>query len=354
MARGVWPGTAYMVGAGPGDPGLLTRRGEEILRSAGAVVYDRLANPALLALARPDAVLIDVGKTPGRHALSQEEINATIVEQAQAGHAVCRLKGGDPFVFGRGGEEAIACRAAGVPFEIVPGVTSAIAAAAYAGIPVTHRAVATSFAVITGHETPDKPESQIDWAGLARGADTLVFLMGIGNLAHNMGQLMAHGRDPETPVAVVRWGTWARQETVEGTLATIADVVAEAGLKPPAVTIVGEVARLREELAWWDRKPLFGRRIVVTRARAQASELVDLLLDQGAEVLELPVIAVNPRDVSVEFRHLVDEGTAYEWILFTSVNGVELFFQALTAAGGDARNLAGSRVGAVGSATAEA
>ncbi|MBI5834418.1 MAG: uroporphyrinogen-III C-methyltransferase [Armatimonadetes bacterium] len=354
MARPVRQGTAYLVGAGPGDPGLLTVRGREILVAADAVIYDRLANPTLLGLARPDAVLIDVGKTPGRHAMTQEEINAAIVEQARLGRSVCRLKGGDPFVFGRGGEEALECLAASVPFEIVPGVTSSIAAAAYAGIPVTHRNVATSFAVITGHENPDKPETQVDWAGIAHGADTLVFLMGIGNLAEITAQLIRHGRAADTPVAVVQWGTWTRQRVVEGTLSTIAQLVADSGLKPPAVTIVGAVAALRERLAWWDRKPLFGRRVVVTRSRTQASDLTDLLTDVGAEAIELPVIAIAARDVAEAVGRLVAAGLPHDWVVFASSNAVDLFFAALAAAGADARLLAGSKVGAVGASTAEA
>ncbi len=354
MARPVRKGTAYLVGAGPGDPGLLTVRGREVLVSADAVVYDRLANPTLLSLARPDAELIDVGKVPGRHAMTQEEINAVIVEQALLGRSVCRLKGGDPFVFGRGGEEALECLAAGVPFEIVPGVTSSIAAAAYAGIPVTHRNVATSFAVITGHENPDKPETQVDWAGIARGADTLVFLMGIGNLAEITAQLQRHGRPGDTPVAVVQWGTWSRQRTVEGTLATIAQIVAESGLKPPAVTIVGAVAGLRGQLAWWDRKPLFGRRVVVTRSRTQASDLTDLLLDVGAEPIELPVIAIAARDISAQVSALVTDDLPYDWVVFASSNAVDIFFDALDTAGADSRLFAGTKVGAVGASTAEA
>jgi uroporphyrinogen III methyltransferase/synthase len=347
-------GTVYLVGAGPGDPGLLTVRGRDILSQADAVVYDRLANPLFLHLARPDAVLIDVGKVVGRHAMTQEEINRTLVEQARLGRSVCRLKGGDPFVFGRGGEEALECRAAGIPFEVVPGVTSSIAAGAYAGIPVTHRNVATSFAVITGHENPDKPETQVDWPGLARGADTLVFLMGIGNLPEITAQLIKHGRDAETPAAVVQWGTWPCQKVLVGTLADIAEQVAAAGLKPPAVTIVGHVAALRESLCWFENRPLFGRRIVVTRSRTQASDLTERLAELGAEPIELPVIAIAARDVSERVSALLADGVPYDWLVFTSTNAVELFCDALWAAGADSRALAGCRLGAVGSATAEA
>ncbi|MBI2302072.1 MAG: uroporphyrinogen-III C-methyltransferase [Armatimonadetes bacterium] len=347
-------GTVYLVGAGPGDPGLLTVRGKAILERADAVVYDRLANPAFLDLARPDAERVFVGKGPGRHVATQEEINACIVELALAGKSVCRLKGGDPFVFGRGGEEALECLAHGIAFEVVPGVTSAIAAAAYAGIPVTHRAVATSFAVITGHEDPDKPETQVDWTRLSAAADTLVFLMGIGNLETITAQLIGHGRAPDTPVAVVRRGTWPEQQTVVGTLADICAKVAESGLKPPAATIVGEVVRLREQLSWFETRPLHGRTVVVTRSRTQASELGEALAELGAEVVEFPVIAIRARDVAVRVRELVEARMPVDWLVFTSTNAVELFFAAVGEAGADARVLGGCRLGAVGSATAAA
>ncbi len=347
-------GTVYLVGAGPGDPGLLTVRGRQLLESCDVVVFDRLANPALLRLARPEAELIDVGKAPNRVASTQEETNRLLVDLALAGRSVCRLKGGDPFVFGRGGEEALECRVAGVPFEVVPGVTSAIAAAAYAGIPVTHRAVATSFAVITGHEDPTKPGEQVDWAGIAGGAETLVFLMGIGHLPEISARLIEHGRDPATPAAAVRWGTRPEQRTVTGTLATLPAAVAAAGLKPPAAVIVGEVVRLRERLDWFECRPLHGRCVVVTRSRTQASELVGRLESLGAEVIVLPVIAIEPVDATARMRELVAAGMPFEWLVFTSTNAVERFVADLDAAGGDARLLAGCRLGAVGEATAAA
>ncbi|MCJ7510325.1 MAG: uroporphyrinogen-III C-methyltransferase, partial [Dehalococcoidia bacterium] len=263
-------GLVYLVGAGPGDPGLITVKGLACLQKADVVVYDRLVSPALLRQAPQGCELIDAGKSPQGHALPQEAINALLVEKALAGKVVVRLKGGDPFLFGRGGEEAEALAEAGVPFEVVPGVTSAIAAPAYAGIPVTHRDHTSTFAVVTGHEDPTKADSSIDWPKLATGVGTLVFLMGIGNLSKIVAKLIEHGRDDRTPVAIVQQGTEAHQKTVTGTLADIVEKAREADIKPPAVTIVGEVVRLREKLRWFDTKPLFGKRVLVTRSREQA------------------------------------------------------------------------------------
>jgi uroporphyrinogen III methyltransferase/synthase len=336
-------GTVYLVGAGPGDPGLLTRRGEDLLKVADVVVYDRLAAPALLGLARAEAERIDVGKAPARAAMSQEEINAVLVERARAGRAVVRLKGGDPFVFGRGGEEAEACIAAGVPFEVVPGVTSAIAAAAYAGIPVTHRRVSTSVTIVTGHEDPTKGASDTDWAALARAGGTIVVLMGAGRIDEIAKALVAAGRDPDTPVAAVRWGTRPEQRTTRATLATIGS----AGVEPPSAIVVGDVASL--DFAWFERRPLFGKRVVVTRAREQASELRQRLEALGAEVIELPAIAVT----LLEFEP--PDLSRYSWLVFTSANGVDAFFEhAVAGAGLDARALAAVSVAAIGPGTAEA
>ncbi|MDQ5817035.1 MAG: uroporphyrinogen-III C-methyltransferase, partial [Actinomycetota bacterium] len=275
----------YLVGSGPGDPGLFTIKGVERLKEADAVVYDRLAPETLLRHARPDAELVYVGKEPGRPTMPQERINELLVELGRAGKTAVRLKGGDPYVFGRGGEEALALIEAGIPFEVVPGVTSGIAAPAYAGIPVTHRGVSASVAFVTGHEDPTKDEQDVDWERVAAGADTLVLYMGVGRLREISSSLVSAGRSPETPVAVIRWGTVPEQRTVTGTLEDIADRVAEANLKPPAITVVGEVVALREAgLGWYERRPLFGRRIVVTRARAQAGELSERLERLGAEV----------------------------------------------------------------------
>ena len=335
--------TVYLVGAGPGDPGLLTRRGEELLRRADVVVYDRLASRVLLDLAPSGAERVDVGKAPGRAAMEQQQINELLVARGRAGLVVVRLKGGDPFVFGRGGEEAESCRDAGVPFEVVPGITSAIAAAAYAGIPVTHRGLSTSFTVVTGHEDPTKGGTDTDWDALARAGGTLVVLMGAGRLTEIAATLIAGGRAASTPVAAVRWGTRPEQRTVRGTLATIAAL----GVESPSAIVIGDVAGL--DLAWFEARPLFGRRIVVTRAREQASELRTRLEQLGAEVIELPSIALQP----VEFALPVLG--AYEWLVFTSANGVDAFFdRGLEPAGLDARALASVRVAAIGPGTERA
>ncbi len=335
--------TVYLVGSGPGDPGLLTRRGEELLRAADVVVYDRLAPIALLELARPDAELVDVGKAPGNAAMSQAEINALLVARGAQGREVVRLKGGDPFVFGRGGEEAEACIAAGVPFEVVPGITSAIAAAAYAGIPVTHRRVSTSFTVVTGHEDPTKGGTDTDWDALAKTGGTLVVLMGAGRIGEIAKALIAGGRDAHTPVAAVRYGTRPDQRTVRATLGT----VAAAGVESPSAIIVGDVAGL--DFGWFERRPLFGRTIVVTRAREQASELRARLVTLGATVLELPAI----RTAAIDFT--VPDLTRFGWIVFTSANGVDAFFdRGLAPAGLDARALAPVRIAVIGPGTAAA
>jgi uroporphyrinogen III methyltransferase / synthase len=335
--------TVFLVGAGPGDPGLLTRRGEALLRAADVVVYDRLASPALLELARAEAELVDVGKAPGRAAMTQDEINALLVERGRAGKHVVRLKGGDPFVFGRGGEEAEACIAADVAFEVVPGVTSAIAAAAYAGIPVTHRGVSTSVTIVTGHEDPTKAGSDTDWEALARAGGTLVILMGAGRLQEIAKALIAGGRSEATPVAAVRWGTRPEQHTVRATLATVAD----AGVEAPSAIVVGDVAALN--FAWFEERPFFGKSIVVTRAREQSSALRSWLEEMGAEVLELPTIAIEP----LEFT--LPDLAAYEWVVFTSANGVDVFFErGLALTGHDARALGSVHVAAIGSGTAAA
>ncbi|MDZ4828116.1 MAG: uroporphyrinogen-III C-methyltransferase [Actinomycetota bacterium] len=332
----------YLVGAGPGDPGLLTRRGEELLRQADVVVFDRLASSALLDLAPESAERIDVGKEPGRAAMHQDEINAVLVARGREGKEVVRLKGGDPFVFGRGGEEAEACIAAGLAFEVVPGITSAIAAAAYAGIPVTHRGVSTSFTVVTGHEDPAKGTIDTDWDALAKAGGTLVILMGAGHIADIATALVAGGRAADTPVAAVRWGTRPEQRTIRTTLAKVSG----AGVESPSAIIVGAVAAL--DFAWFEQRPLFGRRIVVTRAREQASGLRTQLEALGAEVVELPAIVLEP----IEFA--VPDLGGFEWIVFTSANGVTAFFGALDRSGRDARALHPVRVAAIGPGTADA
>lgn len=346
-------GKVYLVGAGPGDPGLITVRGREALASADVVVYDRLASPRLLRYARPDAERVYVGKQSSRHTLTQDEINVLIVERALAGKTVCRLKGGDPFVYGRGGEEAEACVSAGVPFIVVPGVTSAIAAPAYAGIPVTHRKLCSALGIITGHEDPAKTESSIRWAGLAEGLDTLVFLMGVENLPNIARELLTNGKDPTTPVALVRWGTTIEQATLTGTLENIVERVREAGFKAPAVTVVGEVVGLRDSLRWWDNRPLSGQRIVVTRSREQASELSERLEDLGAETIEFPTIRVEPIPEVAGAPIFACLPLDFDWILFTSGNTVGCLLSAIRANGGDVRSLGRAKLGAVGPATAK-
>ena len=345
----------YLVGSGPGDVGLFTVKGVRCMQEADAVVYDRLAPEALLELAKPGADLISVGKKPGNPSMPQEEINNLLVELGRAGKTVVRLKGGDPYVFGRGGEEALELVAAGIPFEVVPGVTSGVAAPAYAGIPVTHRGVSTSVAFVPGHEDPTKDRSDVDWSELARGADTLVLYMGVGRLAEISQDLISAGKSPDTPAACVRWGTLPKQRAVTGTLRDIAEKVSEAGLKPPAITVVGEVVSLREAgLDWYEKRPLFGRRVVVTRARAQAGELSRELEALGAEVHEFPTIEIRPPEDFGPLDAAIRDLDSFDWLIFTSVNGVEAFIQRLSHHGLDLRAVPrGAKIAAIGPATAE-
>ncbi|MCZ7529448.1 MAG: uroporphyrinogen-III C-methyltransferase [Acidimicrobiia bacterium] len=335
-----------LVGAGPGDPGLLTLRGAELLADAEAVVYDRLAAPALLDLAPPGAERIFVGKAPGDVAMTQDAINQTLVRLGAAGKRVVRLKGGDPFVFGRGGEEAQALERAGIEFEVVPGITSAISAPAYAGIPVTHRGLSTHVTVVTGHEDPAKERSDVDWEALAAAGGTLVILMGVARLEEIAARLLAAGRSGDTPLAAVARGTRPDQQTRRSTLGEVAEGGLPA-LSSPAVIVVGEVAAL--DLSWFEKRPLHGRTVVVTRAREQSSGLRRRLETLGARVVELPTIQIE--DLPFELPEL----TGYAWIVFTSANGVSAFFErGLTASGLDARALAGSKVAAIGPGTADA
>lgn len=346
------PGTVYLVGAGPGDPGLITVKGAECIRRADVVVYDRLANPRLLELAAPSAKRICVGKAAGKHTVPQDKINELLVAKARAGKTVCRLKGGDPFVFGRGGEEALRLAGAGVPFEVVPGVTSAVAAPAYAGIPVTHRGLASSVAFITGSEDPAKERSSINWNALAGSTGTLVFLMGAGNLAGIAEALVRNGRDPATPVAIINWGTYPRQETLESTLDEARRAAFAKKIRPPVVVVVGEVAALRGRLRWFENRPLSGKRIVVTRPRAQSASLVQRLEELGAEVIEFPAIRIGPLDDPRKLDAALRRLGSYDWVVFTSVNGVRACFERVSALGKDARAFAGVKVGAIGEATA--
>ncbi|MGI9081953.1 MAG: uroporphyrinogen-III C-methyltransferase [Thermoleophilaceae bacterium] len=347
-------GIVYLVGAGPGDPGLMTARGLELISEADAILYDRLIPPTALERARADCELRYVGKRPGESAMGQEGINALLVELARAGRQVVRLKGGDPFVFGRGGEEAEALAAAGLRFEVVPGVTAGVAAPAYAGIPVTHRDAASAVAFVTGHEDPDKDESALDWGALARFPGTLVLYMGIANLASITERLIAAGRPAQEPAAVIERGTLAGQRTVTGTLADIATGVAQAGLRAPAITVIGDVADMRETIAWRERRPLHGRCIAVTRARAQASGLAARLRSLGAEVVEAPAIRIEPRPVEGELASALEAIGDYALLCLTSPNGAELLFDALEDGRRDARALAGATVAAIGPGTAAA
>ena len=349
-------GKVWLVGAGPGDPGLLTLKGARVLSNAEAIVYDRLVNPALLEHLSAECERIYAGKAPGEPTLSQDEINARLVQLARDGKRVVRLKGGDPFVFGRGGEEGEALHAAGIPFEVIPGVSSAIAVPAYAGIPVTHRGVATSFAVVTGHEDPAKFESGIHWRELANGVDTLVCLMGVEGLPGIVARLIAAGRPERTPVAVTRWGTLPCQQTIIGTLADIVERTHQAAFGPPAVAVIGEVVRLRAVLEWFETRPLFGRRVLITRTRQQASGLHALLEEEGAEVIELPTLEIvdgaSPLLIERVVEALADG--EYAWVIFTSANGVRRFFHYVQEAGRDARAFHDSKVAVIGPGTAEA
>ncbi len=349
-------GFVSLVGSGPGDPGLITIAGLERIERADVIVYDRLVSPRLLEHALPDAELIFAGKEGGGPHWDQATINALLVDKARQGKRVVRLKGGDPFVFGRGGEEAEALRTAGIPFEVVPGVTSAVAVPAYAGIPVTHRGVAVSFAVVTGHEDPTKPESALHWETLATAVDTLVVLMGTRTLPEVVGQLLAHGRSADTPAAVIRWGTTPDQRTVVGTLADVVGRVEEAGLTPPAIAVIGDVVRLRETLSWFESRPLFGQRVLITRTRRQASALARLLADEGAIPIELPAIEIEPAldEAPAEAAISGLRAGVYRWIVFTSANAVEMFFDLMRERGLDARTFAGAKAAAIGPATAEA
>lgn len=348
-------GRVYLVGAGPGDQGLLTLRGAECLAESDVVVYDYLANQVLLGRAPAGAEKIYVGKTANHHTLTQDEINEVLASRALEGKVVTRLKGGDPFVFGRGGEEALYLRERGIDFEVIPGISSAIAAPAYAGIPVTQRNMAIGFTVVTGHENPEKGEPAADWEALARTGGTLVLLMAVGNLRTIAGELIRHGRSPQTPVALVRWGTTPDQETLVSTLEKVADDVERSGLKPPAVTVIGEVVGLREQLAWAEKRPLFGLRAAVTRPAEQSATLEAALRKAGAEVLITPTIRTVARALEDSARREIEALAAgqYQWVVLTSVQAVRVFFGWLFDCGLDARALAGTAVAAIGERTAE-
>jgi uroporphyrinogen III methyltransferase/synthase len=349
-------GFVSLVGAGPGDPGLLTLAGRDRLERADVVVYDRLIDPSLLDYAPAGAERIYAGKAAAAKALSQDEINALLVERGLAGQRVVRLKGGDPFVFGRGGEEALALAAAGVPFEVVPGVTSAVAAPAYAGVPVTHRGLASSFAVVTGHEDDEKVESSVDWRALATAVDTIVVLMGGAALRSVAAELVDGGRGADTPCVSIEWGTTTRQRSVQAPLGEIAGAVQAAGLGSPLLTVIGRVAELREHLSWFEGRPLFGKRVLVTRTRRQASALSELLRREGAVPVELPALELTPVATDAQLDAMASKLAArgYDWCLFTSPNAVEFVFDYLTRTNRDARLFAGCKLAALGAATAAA
>ncbi|MCK5312462.1 MAG: uroporphyrinogen-III C-methyltransferase [Desulfobacteraceae bacterium] len=346
-------GKIFLIGAGPGDPGLITLKATECIKNADVVVYDYLASPALLEYAKKDSEIIYVGKKGGDHTLSQDGINDLLIQKAKQGLNVARLKGGDPFIFGRGGEEAELIANADIPFEIVPGVTSAIAAPAYAGIPLTHREHASSVSIITGHEDPTKKDSTMEWESFAKSPNTLVFLMGVKNLPGIVKNLQKYGKDPQTPVALVRWGTTPKHQSVTGTLENIVENVQKAGLKSPAIIIIGSVVTLKNKLKWFENLPLLGKKIVVTRAREQASGFVSLLRKAGAECIEMPTIKISPPKDNQPLENSIDNIDSFDWVIFTSVNGVKFFFDTLYAKGKDVRILGHLKFACIGPVTKE-
>lgn len=343
-------GMVYIIGAGPGDIGLLTVKGLRCLRKADVVVYDFHLNSQILNYINRDAEFIYAGKRGGHHEMSQDEINQALIEKAMEGKVICRLKGGDPFIFGRGGEEAEALYENGIGFEIIPGISSSVAAPAYAGIPLTHRKYSSSFAVITGNEDVTKPESTIDWTGLARNFDTLVFLMGVKNIPNITQKLLHYGKPADTPAALIRWGTRPDQKTVVSTLSEIAAAAKDAQIRPPAVMVIGKVVKLREALNWYENKPLFGHRILITREYSSDYEPLE---DLGAEIFEFPTIKIVPPDSYEQLDLSIDSIETYNWIIFTSKNGFNFFFQRLLQKDRDIRDLKGIKICAIGSKTAE-
>lgn len=347
-------GKVYLIGAGPGDAGLITVRGLDLIKSCDIIIYDYLANVKFLESARKDAEIIYVGKKGGDHTLPQGGINELIVQKAKTGKSIARLKGGDPYIFGRGGEEAEELFDAGIEFEVVPGVTAAAAATAYAGIPLTHRSCTSTLALITGHEDPTKDDTAIAWDKLATGIGTLVFYMGVKNLPLIVDNLVKNGRDPKTPVALIRWGTTPKHRTWTGTLETIVEIAKKEKVKPPSLIVVGEVVSLRDRLGWFEKRPLFGKQIIVTRARAQASDFVERLQESGANTLEFPTIETVEPESWADLDAAVERIAEYDWMIFTSVNGLGYLLYRLKQTGRDIRQLAGPKLCAIGSKTAEA
>lgn len=346
-------GICYLVGAGPGDVGLVTLKAKECIEKADVLVYDALIAPEFVRWTKDDCELIYVGKRADDHALAQTDTNELLVSRARAGNVVVRLKGGDPMLFGRGGEEAAKLAAAGVRYEVVPGVSSAIAGPTYAGIPVTHRDHCSQLTIFTGHEDPSKGESSLDYEQLAKAGGTRIFLMGVKRLAQICAELVKHGAEEDTPIALVRWATTGKQETIEGSLANIASIAIEKDFKAPAVAIIGNVVKERENINWYEGRPLFGKKVVVTRTRSQASELSKELSDLGAEVLEIPTIKIEHPDDRLEFVEGVGQVHTYDWLIFSSPNGVERFFDAFFSVYDDARSIGGVKIAAVGPGTAK-
>ena len=344
-------GKVWLVGAGPGDPGLITVKAVACIAEADTIIYDYLSNPVLLEHARIDAEILYVGKRAGHHSKTQPEINDLLVEKAREGKMICRLKGGDPFVFGRGGEEALRLREEGIPFEVVPGVTSAVAVPAYAGIPVTHRGLSVSMRVITGHEDPTKEESDLNWADIASTEGTLIFLMGVRQWPLISEQLINNGKAPETPAAIIANGTRPSQRSLVATVGTLAEAIEAAGIAPPAIIVVGEVASLHDQLNWFEKRPLFGRKIVVTRSRAQASGFAQQLEEAGAEVIQAPAIRIESQADSEAMREAARTVSVNDWVVFTSINAVDCFFEALEAQGMDSRAFGGTKIATMGTAT---
>ncbi|MDT3699634.1 MAG: uroporphyrinogen-III C-methyltransferase [Thermincola sp.] len=346
-------GLVYLVGAGPGDPKLITLRGLECIKKADVIVYDRLSSPRLLSFAKPGAELIYAGKSPVRHTLKQEEINQVLVEKALEGKLVTRLKGGDPFVFGRGGEEAEALLAHNIPFEVIPGITSGIAVPAYAGIPVTHRGFNSTLAIITGNEDPTKEDTSIEWDKISTGCGTIVFYMGMANLPYIVEKLVSNGRSVDTPIGIIRWGTRPEQQTVTGTLADIVEKAKAAKMGHPAIIVVGGVVSLREKMRWYETKPLFGKRVLITRSRTQASVLAETVESLGGEPYEFPTIEIADPDNFSPLDAAVAEIETYDWLVFTSVNGVQSFMNRMRSSRKDVRSLSGVKIVAIGPKTRE-
>jgi uroporphyrinogen III methyltransferase/synthase len=344
-------GKVYLIGAGPGDPGLITVKGLKCLSEADVIIYDYLVSPELLRHARKDSRLLYVGKKGGEHSITQSELNKLIVEEARKGVVVARLKGGDPFIFGRGGEEAEVLAGAGIDFEVVPGVTSAIAVPAYAGIPLTHRTYTSTVCFVTGHEDPNKEQSDIDWKGLS-GIGTLVFLMGVKNLPSIIKNLVEGGKDPRTPAALIRWGTTPDQQTITGTLEDIEKKADEANFRPPSIFVVGGVVNLRDVLGWYETKPLFGKGVVITRPIEQAHDFIELLAADGARPIHFPTIKIEPPLYWTGLDGAIDNIEMYSWIIFTSANGVRFFLRRLREKGRDVRDLKNIRICSIGPATA--